>query len=192
VLVGVHLLQRVAEREERTLGRTHDVQELIIIILLVVEQGGMGMQVGRTTGVAQVERCPGAAHVRRIQLVRIGPSVRHQRLPVTTVVREAGPQIRTSNSQMERDNPNRYYRDNDNEHLAHNKTEVTTLIPSLSLMSIMHLLYSVMIYFILSPNASFNPCHITQFRYPFACKPFVQIFPWIFQWNFRWDQGIKL
>lgn len=100
VLVGVHLLQRVAEREQGALGRPDHVQELVLVVLLLVEQGGVRMEVGRPTGVAQVEGRPGAAHVRRIQLVRVGPSVGHQSLPVTTVVRVAMPQIRTSNCQM--------------------------------------------------------------------------------------------
>lgn len=87
--MGMHLLQRVAQRQQRTLWRPHHIQQLVLVILLLVQQRRMRMQVGRSSGMAQVKRCPRAAHMSGIELVRVGPSVRHQRLPVTTVVREA-------------------------------------------------------------------------------------------------------
>lgn len=90
VLMRMHLLQRVTQRQQWTLRRSHHIQQLILIVLLIIEQCGRmrRMQMRRSAGVPQMQRRPRAAHVRGIQFVRIGPSIGHQRLPVTTVGRE--------------------------------------------------------------------------------------------------------
>lgn len=72
--MAVHVRQRVAKRQHRTLRRPHDVQQFVVVVHVVP-----WMRV-------EVAGRPRARHVGGIQFVRVGPApLRHQRLSATEI-----------------------------------------------------------------------------------------------------------
>lgn len=69
--VAVHLCQRMAERQHRTLRRPDDVEQFVVVVVHHHVLPRLGVQVAGRSG---------AGHVRRIQFVRVGAALRHQRL----------------------------------------------------------------------------------------------------------------